>query len=189
MEINQINGVIKSVVAVSGITEGRMVFMTSHAVSQNFGSLTDLPGVNVPSTADEAKRARFIVTWPVTAQKPPFYVPNPTLTFALREGFDQAANAPFSATVYPTYPGYQNSVVIPAGTPVRAFGAGTYTAPSGTYVDSAPLHSAGCLVSVNYTGANAGKLQAEATYSDAVVGVVEEWDSSTGHLTFTTKEF
>jgi len=189
MEINQINGVIKSVVAVSGIAEGRMVFMTSHGFSQMFGSLTDLPGVNVPATADEAKRARFIVTWGVTSQKPPFYVPNPAFSFALREGFDQAANAPFAATVYPTYPGYQNGVVIPSGTPVRAFGAGTFTVPSGAYVDSASLHSAGCLLSVNYTGANAGLLQAEATYSDAVVAVVEEWDSATSALTFTTKEF
>jgi hypothetical protein len=97
---------------------------------------------------------------------------------------------PFAATVYLTYPGYQNSVTIPSGTGALAFGAGTFTVPSGQYIYNAGLQVPGALVSVSYSGADAGKLQLQATYdADVVVGVVENFDSTTYDLRVITKEF
>jgi len=189
MEINNILGDVKAVVAVNDIVEGRMVTLQTHTLSADFGSLVDLPGVDTPNTADEAKKARFMVAFPVTYQKPPFYISPPQMAYALRGGFDQADNSDFNADVLTTYPGYKISKTIPSGTLARAFGAGTYTIPSGQFVYSANLVP-GAGVSVNYAGADRGKLQYEATYdSDVVVGFVTHLDSTTLALTVTLKEF
>lgn len=189
MEINRIMGDVKAVVATADVVEGRMVLLTSHSNSYDFGSRSDLPGVKVPATADEAKRARFIVTFPITYQEPPFYVPTPSMTYALRGGWDQAENTDFTAEVQTTYPGYKNSKTIPSGTPARAFGQGTFTVPSGQYIANAGLVP-GAAVSVSYSGVNAGKLQLEATFDQSVVvGLVERLDSATQNLTVTLMEF
>jgi hypothetical protein len=185
MEINQINGDVKGVVVTADTVEGRMVCFTSHSESEDYGSLAGLPGAKVPSTADEAKKARWIVTFPVASQKPPFYTPMPGYDWAMRGGWDQSANVPFDASVALTYPGYQHSKTIPSGTRARAFGAGTYTIPSGQYVYSASL-VVGASVSVAYSGGNEGKLQYAAAYdADTIVGIVEAVDASTLDLTVT----
>lgn len=191
MEINKVNGDILGVVTAADTVEGRMVCLTSHSFDNDFGSQVDLPAVKVPSTADEAKRARFILTWQVDNRTPPYYVPQPSYAFSLRSGgFGGAANVPFSATVYLTYPGYQNSVTIPSGTGALAFGAGTFTVPSGQYIYAAGLRTPGALLSVSYSGADAGKLQLQATYdADLVVGMVENFDATTFDLRVMTKEF
>ena len=172
MEINRINGDVKGAVALTALTEGRMVCMASHSLS------ADLPAAKLPLTADEAKKARFMVSFPVTSQKPPFYTPEPSFAYAVRGGWDQASNVPFSAEVALTYPGYQKSKTIPSGTRCRLFGAGTFTVPSGQYIYSASL-AKGASVSVSYAEATAGQLQYASTYdADVVVGVVEAIDSN-----------
>lgn len=190
MEINNILGDVKAVVAKNNIVEGRMVTLQAHTLSADFGSLVDLPGVDTPSTADEAKKARFVVTFPVTYQKPPIYVNPPSMAYALRGGFDQADNSDFTAVVETTFPGYKESKTIPSGTLARAFGAGTFTIPSGQYIASANLVP-GASLSVAYTpAADRGKLQYQATYdADLVVGFVMLVDPNTQNLTVTLKEF
>lgn len=191
MELNKVNGDIKGVVLTADTVEGRMVCLTSHTFNNDFGSQTDLPGAKVPGTADEAKRARFIITWQVDNRTPPYYNPQPSYAWSLRSGgFGGAANVPFSATVWLTYPGYQNGVTIPSGTAALAYGAGTYTVQSGQYIHSSSLETPGAPLKVSYSGADAGKLEYQATWdADLVVGVVDRFDSSTFALTFTTKEF
>lgn len=191
MEINKVNGDILPVVVNEDMVEGRMVCLTSHTFNVDFGSQTDLPAVKLPSTADEAKRARFIVTWAVDNRQPPYYNPMPAYAWSLRRGgFGAAANVPFSATVWLTYPGYQNSVTIPSGTAALAFGAGTYTIQSGQYLYNAAMQIPGCALSVSISGTDNGKLQYQATWdSDVVVGTVVEFNTSTYDMTFTTREF
>jgi len=189
MEINNIMGDVKAVVAKNNIVEGRMVTLQAHTLSADFGSLVDLPGVDTPSTAEEAKKARFIVTFPVTYQKPPFYINPPSMAYALRGGFDQADNSDFTAVVQTTYPGYKDSKTIPSGTLARAFGAGSYTIPSGQYIAASIVP--GSNLSVAYSpAADRGKLQVQATYdADLVVGFAMGIDPTTQNLTVTLKEF
>jgi len=191
MEINKVNGDIKGVVLTQDIVEGRFVCLTSHSFNADFGSQTDLPGVKLPTTADEAKRARFILTWAVDNRTPPYYNPQPAYAWSLRRGgFGGAANVPFSATVWLTYPGYQDGVTIPSGTSALAFGAGTFTVPSGAYVYNASLQTPGAALAVSYSGAYAGMLEYTATWdASVVVAVVDEYNSSTGDLTVSTREF
>jgi hypothetical protein len=185
MEINNTEGEILGVMTSTTVVEGLMVFLGPKAASADFGSNTDLATVRAPLSADEAKKSRYIVTWPQTLQKPPFYNSLPSYSFAQRGGFDQAVNVPFNADVWMTYPGMQNGKTIPSGTGALAFGEGTYTVPSGSFIDSAGIKVAGTPLSVNYTGATAGKLQAEASFSsDVCVATVVEFDTSTYALTF-----
>lgn len=188
MEINKVNGDILGVVATSDILDGKMVLISTHTQSYDFGSLADLPGAKLPTTADEAKRARFVATWARDNRPTPLYVPMPAYTWALRMGWDQAGNTPFSATVHVTHPMYKKSQTIPSGTALVAYGAGTYTVPSGTYIYSASIVK-GALLSASYASGTEGKLQYEATYGDAVVAIVENLDSTTMDLTFKTGQF
>lgn len=188
MEINKVIGDILGVVCTEDIVEGRMICLTSHSQDVDYGSQTDLPGAKLPTSAEEANRARFVITWQQDNRKPPYFNPMPSYSFALRNMFGSAANVPFSATVWLTYPGFQNSVTIPSGTAAVAFGAGTYTVPSGQYIYSASLVP-GAPLSVSYSGTDKGKLQYLATWGVSAVGEVYRRDSSTGDLTFVIKEF
>lgn len=190
MEINKINGDVLGVVTGEAIKEGRMVVIAGSGDTYDFGSRTDLPEVYMPTTEDLAKRARFVLTWAVNNSKMPMYQPQPAFEWALRGGWDQTANLPMTATtVYTTYPGHQDCVEIPEQTPALAFGAGTYTVPSGCYIYNVGLTTPGAALNVNYTGANAGLLQYSATWDDSVVALVHEYNSSTGALTFITQMF
>lgn len=185
MEINDFSNVM-AVVAKDAIVEGRFVRLTTHAVDYDFGSYTDLPGVAVPATADEAEGAIFIVTWGHDNRKPPYYEPTPSVAFSERGGFSEAANVPFSATVRLTYPGYQDSQTIPSGTPCLAYSKGIFTIPSGQYIDAAELHFAGANVIVANTAedtTDAGKPKYQAAFDDRVIGFVHRYDSTTGALT------
>lgn len=190
MEINRLDQVI-GVVTTADVVEGRFVLLTSHSKNYDFGSLTDLPGAKVPATAEEAKRARYCVTWAVDNRKPPYYQPMPAYSFALRQGgWDQAGNVPFSANVWMTYPGYQNSKTIPSGTPSLAIGPGTVTIPSGQYIYNVSLVVPGAPVIVANTAedtTDAGKPKYQATIDERVIGYVEQYDSSTGNLTINIK--
>lgn len=186
MEINRLDEVL-GVIPTADIVEGRLGILVSHTFSYDFGSRSDLPGFRVPATAEEAKRARHIISWAVTNQEPPFYIPVPEVAWSMRQGFSRATNLPFSASVYMTYPGNQNGVTIPSGTPSLAFGEGTYTVPSGAYIYNASIVNPGALLIVANTAedtTDAGKLKYQSTWDDRVVGYVEHYDSASGDLTF-----
>lgn len=182
MEINKYTDII-GVVAADNIVEGRMVFLLDHNQSHDFGSRTDLPAAKVPTTAAEAKKARYIITFAVDNSQLPIYNPYPTYDFALRYGFDRTTNLPFSATVYLTYPSVQEGLTIPSGALALAFGPGVYTIPPGAYVYSANIENPGEWLEVEYTGSDAGKLKVDADASEKFAQV-EHYDSATGKLTF-----
>lgn len=187
MYINRFEDVI-GVQTLADIVEGRFVLLKSNTnASNDFGSNSDVPGVAVPATAEEAKRARFALTWVVSNGKPPFYQPNPSVDWSLRQGFDKATNLPMTnTTIYTTYPGFQNGKVIPSGMLALAFGEGTYTIPSGGYIDDAALHSAGAPCVVANTAedtTDAGKIKYQSTMDERVIGYVERYDKSNGDLT------
>ncbi len=187
MEINQYQAEIRGVLPTADIVEGRLGIYTTHTHDYDFGSKVDLPGFIVPATAEQANNARHIITWPVDNRPFPAALPVPEYTFQLRQGYGTATNAPYSATVYLTNRGNQEGLTIPSGTPSLAFGQGTYTLPSGEYINHASIVNAGALVQVANTaedGGDAGKLKYLATYSNRKVGTVRLYDSATGKLTF-----
>jgi hypothetical protein len=186
MEINQAKKEIVGVVPTADIVEGRFGVITTHSWNYNYGSRTDLPGFKVPATAEEAKNARFVITWAVDNRAFPLFQPVPSYTWALRGGFDQSQTHPFTATVYLTNPGNKDGVTIPSGTPSLAFGAGVYTVASGCYINHANIVNPGALLEVANTAedtSDAGKLKYLASYGDRKVGTVRAYDSSTGKLT------
>lgn len=186
MEINGFNEVI-GVIPQADIVEGRFGLLTTNAHSYDFGSRADLPGFKVPATADEAEQARYIITWAVENRKPPFYQPMPAYTWALRQGWEQSSNLPMtSTTIYTTYPGHQNSMTIPSGTPALAYGDGTYTIPSGQYIYAAGLRNPGANVIIANTAedtTDAGKPKYQAAYDDRVIGRVLYFNTSNAALT------
>jgi hypothetical protein len=184
MEIRHYEQIL-GVMVVDDIVEGRFGLLTSHSFDNDFGSDTDLPGFKVPSTAAEAKKARFIVTWPVDNRKYPQYIGYPQYSFSLRAGaWDQTTNLPTTLTLRGTNPAAQESLTIPSGYKALAFKGGIFTVPSGCYIYSASLLTPGANVSVSYAGGTEGKLQYESTFdSDLVIGQVQRFDTSTNRLT------
>jgi hypothetical protein len=190
MEINKYTDIMGAVTG-EAIPEGRMVIMTSHSQSHDFGSRVDLPAVRLPADATEALRARFCITWPVNnanAEGPiKMFIPTPSFAWALRRGgWDQAANVPFNADVYLTYPGHQEGVVIPSGWLALAFDRGVFTVPSGHFVYSANLLTGAPLEVLNKADdgvANAGLLAYNAA---GTIAVVERFDLNAYSLTFRT---
>ena len=187
MEINRFEDVL-GVVPTADVVEGRMVVLTSHSHTYDFGSNEDLAGAKVPATAEEAKRAKYIITWKVDNRPTPIFMPTPSYDWALREGWDQTDNAPFDTTVHLTYPGNKEGLTIPSGTPSLAFTEGTFTVPSGAYISDANIVVPGAALIVADTATdgagNAGKLKYTASFAAGVIGVVERYDSATGRLTF-----
>ena len=184
MEINHYGDTVLGVVPTADIVEGRMVLLTSHTFSYDYGSREDLPGVKLPADSTEAARARFCLTWAQDNRGLPIYQPHPAFDDALRYGFDQSANAPFATTVYLTKPGQQESVTIPSGVPSVAFGEGIYTVPSGDFVYSADLLVPGTPLVVSNTTdhtTDSGKLRYGTSNP---VAEVYKYDASTGKLTF-----
>lgn len=191
MEINKYTDII-GVVACGDVVEGRMVILTSHASSYDFGSRADLYGVRVPADSTEATKAKYIVTWPVSNSQVTddikMLVPMPSYNWSLRPGgFDQAGNVPFTSKIYLTYPGNQNGVTIPSGYMALAFDRGVFTVPSGAFVFAAGIMAAGAPLEVLNTNddtyAQAGKL---AYNSAGTIAVVERFNSEDGSLTFRT---
>lgn len=190
MEINHYGDTILGVVPTEDIVEGRMVLLTSHTFSYDFGSREDLPGVKLPDDATEAARARYCLTWAQDNRGLPIYQPHPSLpSYSQRYGFNQDANAPFAATVYITHPGQQEGLTIPSGMPSAAYGEGIYTVPSGAYVYSAEVEVPGnplAVANASDDGADdAGKLKYSGTNP---VAEVYEYDSTSGKLTFKLRD-
>lgn len=186
MEINDFDGVI-GVIPTEDIVEGRFVLLTSHTFSSDFGSDTDLPGAKLPSTAEEAKRAIYCLTWKVDNRPTPIYA-TPSFAFAERGGWNQPANAPFSTTVYLTHPGNQEGLTIPSGVSSLAYDVGTFTLPSGSYVYSANIIVPGAMFIIQDTTTAGGATDAgKPIYASAmvagVVGTTRAYDATTGRLT------
>jgi len=187
MEINNFADVF-GVIPSEDIVEGRFVLLTSHSFSHDFGSNEDLAGVKLPDTADEAKRCKYILTWAVDNRQPPYYTPQPSLSWSLRYGgFDQDANVPFDANVRMTYPGYQDSQTIPSGVPSLAYTEGTFTVPSGDYVYSSNIIVPGAAIIIadadSDSAEQAGMPKYSSTVDFGVIGYTERYDSTTGALT------
>lgn len=186
MEINRYDDVL-GVVPTADVVEGRFVVLDTQSFSHDFGSYTDLPGAHVPATTEEAKRAKYCITFALDNRPTPIFAV-PSMSFALRGGFDQAANAPFATTVYMTHPGNQEGLTIPSGQPSIAFTEATVTLPSGAYVYSADIVKPGAAIVIqdattDSTAGEAGKPKYTATFAAGVIGVTERYDSTTGRLT------
>jgi hypothetical protein len=185
MELNNFDEV-EGVVATEDIVEGRFVLMCAHTWDNDFGSMVDLPGVKLPTSATEAAKAKYILTWAVDNRKPPYIVPMPAFPFAMRDGgFDQTQNTPLTPDkVYLTYPGYVDGETIPSGTACLAFTDGTFTLPYGDYVYSANIIVPGASCEINAAGgADAGKPQYVAAPAAGVTMETVRFDSVTGALT------
>jgi hypothetical protein len=185
MEINRFEDVL-GVVTTEDIVEGRFVVLTPSSETYDFGSQEDLAGVKYPATAEEATRAKFILTFAVDNRPDPIMDPTPAMAYALRGGFDQAANAPFATTVYLTHPGNQEGLTIASGVPALAFTEGTFTLPSGAYVYSADIIKTGAAIIISNTAnhtTDKGKPRYTATNAVGVIGFTERYDASTGALT------
>lgn len=180
------------VVVTEDIVEGRMVCLTAHGTSIDFGSRTDLPGVKLPANSTEAGVAKYVITWPVSNSNMhgpiKMMVPMPSYDWSLRRGaWDQAGNVPFSATVYLTYPGNQESVTIPSGWLALAFDRGVFTVPSGQFVYSANLLTPGTPLEVLNTADDGSGSTGKLAYNAAgTIAVVERFDSDEFKLTFRT---
>lgn len=186
MEINKYTDIV-GVVTTEAIVEGRMVLLTSHNQSYDFGSRVDLPGVKLPATSAEAAKAKFCVAFALDNRPTPLVNSYPSLTFALRDGFGQTANVPFTASIYLTHPGNMTvPQTVASGALALAFDKGVFTVPSGSFIYSANLVP-GAPLAVADTATNgateAGKLKYDA---NGAVAVVERFDSTNFTLTFRT---
>lgn len=190
MEINKYTDIM-GVVVCGDVVEGRMVILTSHSSSHDFGSRQDLYGVRVPANDTEAQKAKYIVSWPVNNAQVTddikMLVPMPSYNWSLRQGgWDQVGNVPFTSKIYLTYPGNQDGVTIPSGYLALAFDKGVFTVPSGGFVFSASIMAAGApleVLNVADDTTNAGKL---AYASGGTIAIVERFNSDNGSLTFRT---
>lgn len=192
MEINKYTDIV-GVIACGDVVEGRMVILTSHSSSYDFGSRADLYGARVPASFAEALKAKYIISWPVTNSRVTddvrMIVPMPAYNWSLRQGgWDQAGNVPFTGKIYLTYPGNQNGVTIPSGYQALAFDKGVFTVQSGGFAFSASIMAAGAPLRVKDVAtdglAEAGKL----VYDNAsgIIAIVERFNSEDGSLTFRT---
>jgi hypothetical protein len=186
MEINKYTDIV-GVVTTEAIVEGRMVLLTSHAQSHDFGSRVDLMGVKLPDTTAEAAKAKFCIAFALDNRPTPLTNSYPAMPFALRGGFDQAANVPYAATIYLTHPGNMTvPQTVPSGELALAFDKGVFTVPSGHFIYSATL-VAGAPLTVADTAsdgaAEAGKLKYAA---NGTIAVVERFNAEDFSLTFRT---
>jgi len=186
MRINRFEEIM-GVVPQADVMESRLGLICRNlAGTYDYGSREHLPGWRVPATADEAEQACYFITWQVTQAKPPFYGGQPNSEPSFRYGWDQAVQFPAPVTLYTTWPGYQECLTIPSGFPSLAYGVGTYTIPSGCYIDNINLHFPGAYVVTANTaedGAQAGMPKYQATSNDRVIGIVEDYEPGNGELT------
>jgi hypothetical protein len=176
---------IEGVVTTEDVKEGRMVLLTSHDQSLNWGSREDLPGVKLPDNSTEAGRALYCLAFSVDNSQLPIYEPQPSLTQgSQRGGWNQDANVPFSADVYLTHPGNMKGQTIPSGSLALALAGGIYTVYSGGYIHNANLAPGARLEVANASddgASEAGKLQYTASGG---IATVWEYSQSDGELTF-----
>ncbi len=187
MEINRFEDVL-GVVAQQDITEGRFVVLTANALGGLFMNTdTDLPGAKLPATAEEAKRAKFCLTFAVDNRPAPI-IDYPSTTFDFRGGWVNASAGPLTGLkMWLTHPGNQKNQVVPSGYKALAFTEGTFTIPSGQYIANNALHTPGAafiVADVATDGAaEAGKVKYAASMAVGVIGFVQVYDAATGDLT------
>lgn len=185
MEIRKYQDIMP-VVTVEAIKEGRLVLLVDSDETHDYGSQEDLPGVQVPADSTEAAKAKYVAGFAVDNRQLPIYVPQPSLSFALRGGFDQTANVPFAATsVYLSHPGNMTTPqTIPSGEPALAFAGGVFTVPSGDFIYNASLVPGAFLVAANTSDDGAGEGGKPKYSASAGVAKVIQYNSSTNELTF-----
>lgn len=187
MEINRFEDVI-GVVPQADVVEGRFVLLTTNSMGGLFMNTDeDLPGAKVPATAEEAKRAKFCVTFAVDNRQAPI-VDYPKTTFDFRGGWVNSQSGPLTGvTMWLTHPGNQEGQTIPSGYKALGYTEGTFTLPSGSYVDDANLIVKGAMFIIANTAddgaSDAGKPKYTSTMAAGVIGMVEDYDSNTGKLT------
>lgn len=192
MEINRFEQVI-GVRLTADVVEGRFVCLTAHNLGGDFMNVdADVPGAKVPATAEEAKRAKFCVTFAVDNRPSPI-VDWPSAAFDFRGGFVNSTQGPLTGLkMWLTHPGNQESQTIPSGYKALAFGQGTYTIPSGQYIYDANLETPGALVIVANTAddgaGEAGKPKYVAAAAVGVIGRVQIFDATTGALTIIVED-
>lgn len=189
MEINRFEDVL-GVIPQADVVEGRFVVLTTNAMTGDFVNVDDdLPGAVVPATAELATRAKYCITFAVDNRPTPI-VDHTTTPWSTRGGWgtNPWTQGPLTGlTMYLTHPGNQESQTIPSGYKSLAFTDGTFTIPSGQYIDNANLHVPGAAVIVANTAedgaGSAGMPKYQATVDARVIGYVYEYNSSTGALT------
>jgi hypothetical protein len=190
MEINRFGENVIGVQTCEAIVEGRFVALIANInAAYDFGSRTDLPGCRRPFTGNEAIGAHWCLMWAQDNRDMPIYNTYPAYGFALRQGFDQATNVPFAATVFVTQRSVQEGLTIPSGEVSIVFGPDSYlTVASGAFVWSAALAIPGCPLEVlNVTddgNALAGMLSAQAVMTIQTVAQVVEFNTATWRMTF-----
>ena len=192
-ELNRFEEVAGGVVQEDTV-EGRFVIMVANTMGGLFMNTdADLPGLRVPATDEEAKRAKYMLMWPVDNRQSPLVMSYPSTTFAFRGGFGVAGQqGPITPTMWLTHPGNQEGTTIPSGYKGLAYTDGTFTLPSGAYIDSPDIRVPGAALIVantaTDTAANAGKPKYLAAAAEGKIGVTEAFDSATGRLTIRVNE-
>lgn len=192
MEINRFEEVMGGVVQADTV-EGRFVIMVANAMGGTIMNVdSDLPGLRVPATAEEAKRAKYVLAWAVDNRPSPLVMSYPSTTYDFRGGWVNSDSGPISSTVWLTHPGNQEGTTIPSGYKALGYTDGTFTFPSGAYVYSANIIVPGaaiCIADTSSDGASdAGKPKYLASAAVGMVGVTESYDSATGRLTIRVNE-
>lgn len=187
MEINRFEDVI-GVVAQADVVEGRFVVLTANTMGGLIMNVNDdLPGAKVPATAEEAKRAKFCITWAVDNRSAPI-VDWPQTQFDFRGGWVNAAQGPLTGVkMWLTHPGNQESQTIPSGYKALAYTEATVTIPSGQYIYNVALKTPGAAVMIADTATDgagsAGKPKYTASMAVGVIGFVEDFNTDNSALT------
>lgn len=189
MEINRFEDVI-GLVPQANTVEGRLVVLVANAMGGAFINVdADLPGARVPATAEEAKRAKFVLTWAVDNRVSPIVNYDSLRTnFDFRGGFVNSQRGPLTGlTMWLTHPGNQDGTTIPSGYKALGYTEGTFTFPSGAYIYSAGIIVPGAAIIVADTASDgageAGKPKFTATMAAGVIGFTEDYDAASNRLT------
>lgn len=189
MEINRFEDVL-GVVTQADTVEGRFVVLCANTFGGLFINVdADLPGARVPATAEEAKRAKFVLAWAVDNREAPIVNYNSlATTFDFRGGFVNSQSGPLNGlTMWLTHPGNQEGTTIPSGYKALGYTEGTFTFPSGAYVYSSNIIVPGAAIIIADTASDgageAGKPKYTATMAAGVIGFTEDYDAATGRLT------
>jgi hypothetical protein len=86
-----------------------------------------------------------------------------------------------------THPGNQEGQTIPSGYRALGYTEGTFTLPSGHYVESDEIKVPGAAIIIADTASDsaedAGKPKYTATFAAGVIGFTEDYQADTGRLT------
>lgn len=187
MEINRFDDVL-GVKTQQAIVEGRFVSLCAQTISGLYMNIdADLPGVRLPVDAEDARRAKFCVTFAVDNRETPI-VDYPNTSYDFRGGWVNSTQGPLTGvTMWLTPPGNQEGQTIPSGYKALAFTEATVTLPSGHYVDSADIRVPGAAIVVSNVadhGAGvAGMPRYAAAMAAGVIGFTQTYDAHDGRLT------